>query len=1209
MRTVVPPRRVRTASNIVCVDKAITITVSVGGYVDEVECLVLPNLGEQIILGTVEVFKKWKPLLRPGWFMGLHNKQVRCIGSRVTRSEAFMIYAQAPDDPKGRLEPLQPMTDELGLGGDIAKRNHEAFEAMLTGLAQLVAGRDRPDIVDKVRGFAEVFTEVLTNIPESRGREDCVIELKEDLLPSITPQWALLEPDMNCAVETISQLLESGVIEKTDDTLFGSPILFVPKAKGERRMCIDYRRPNTIVKLHQGHIPLISELSRKVAGHKYISAFDLTSAFHQQRIRKDCRRVTTFRFQNQAYQFKLLPFGLVVSPTIMQQTVAKLFEGIPNVLNYIDDIVIFSNTIDEHIETIEKVLTRCREKRFFLKASKCEFFQLRLKFLGYEVLTEGIRVPGDRVQAFRDMDMPRTSRDMMKALGMFNYFREFVPEYARLARPLQQYANAPNRRRPNKEEYMAFYTLVDELCAGGQLWPIRDNAPFVLQTDASLYGLGAALFQKIEGQTELYGPVAMMSKSLDKHQQMYPVRQKELLAIVLALDKWRAWVVGRPIVALTDHQSLATILHTNQRPEVLRVAAWVDRLLEFDVRIEYIKGEENGLADFLSRQIAPTVEEMYLAGIRERANSRVMVTVTQPADELGPSVETDVTVAPVATNEDPEVLAVMETHSPLVLDFRERLLESYKGECDKVIARWNRTPEEERQTPLFKTSMGNRYVVDDLLFYLGKPWVPKVLAKKLVQEVHAAAHFKVDKVWKAIYPYWTSPRLISTIRDVVASCEICLRRKDTRIPTMPLRPAPVPSEAFQRINLDYVGGLPETPKGYNAVLTVVDAFSKFAIFIPAHKNETSKGTADLLIRYVFAVFGFPRTIVSDKGSNIIGGIIPNLWKWIGADPALTSTNHPQANGLAERYNRVVIDTIRALAQRWQKNWVEKLVIAQIEHNRSYCRAIDTTPFEAAHMRQPRDIHDVGVVRGKGGVSDLLNFQETIRFAVREELEKHQVAMAARFNERHKAKEPEEFVKEELVLVSRKAFHSTHLKGWKLRDCYFGPFTIRGYPHKGNKTVVLVSFDKRTREAMGGQEIYQSVNVKHLRKWPADVWNVQAKNQPPSSAKALKSLADNILRVSYVSEDYEWIGLDLENMAEDHVAHCRKEWFWELELLQRFILLKEFLALTKTRLAVEKKRLYENFLNAELTDVPDDPDLGPETQSVGDEESDVDMEEE
>lgn len=702
LEPVVPPLLVDTGNGAAPSRYRVSLRVNVGGCIFDVECLVMERMGEQLILGR-EIFAKCIDRMKKnGRFLGMNNQYLKCIPD-AGRSPTLKILHPSPlEDPKRRLSDRVPEVDDLVPQKSIDEKNAAAWSEMVRGIAN-------PKVKKLVEKFKGVFTEALQRIPETRGKDDCVIPLYKDH-PGSVIDYGMAEPERELARETIDHLRLSDTIEPSTCRKFLSPLLFVKKGKDGKRMCIDYRGPNGAVRPHPGTIPLVSDMLRAVAGHEFITALDLTSAFHQQRIAKGSRDVTTFKFEGKYWRFKLLPFGLVLSPTIMQETVAKLFEGIPNVLNYIDDIVIFSHTLEEHLSILTRVFQRLVDKQFYLKASKCEFARALVKFLGYQVLKAGIALPDDRMKDFRLFAVPPNPKAMQRALGVFNYFRDFLPNYAKLARPLQDFAMEPPKSRIDERTTSAFQTLIEAFADSQRLLPVLKNAPFVIQTDASGYATGAVLYQQVRGRTELYGPIAIMSKSLDKHQQMYPVRQKELLAVVLALEKWRNLVMGRPVTVFSDHQSLSSILLTGRRPEVQRIANWVEKMLEFDIRIKYLSGEENELADFLSREIAPSIEELYRAGLELRIAPRLyMMNVTQ-VDPLYPPVEAE------------EALSQIPYESDLFTKWHDELQAAYKSDrwCKSAWKRWHSTSPEKRVAPAFRRQMRHVEVVGDLLFRGGE---------------------------------------------------------------------------------------------------------------------------------------------------------------------------------------------------------------------------------------------------------------------------------------------------------------------------------------------------------------------------------------------------------------------------------------------------------------------------------------------------------
>lgn len=1138
-----------TAGGLLYCEWVVDATVDVGGYSQEVECLVLKDCGEHVILGHEFVLQYIEPMRNVGIFHALHGPPLKCIPSNSLGPVCRVIYRGDTEDPFVNLDtpeleddphPIYLSLDERTAA--IKAQNDKAWSELLAGVDDDVRLLLQGD--EHHRGFYDVFTEVLESVPLVRGSDEgCRIELTSNLLDVVVPQYELSQLDSQLATETVAQLLASGIIETCTTTRFSSPILFVAKGKDGKRMCIDFRRINLLIALHQGDIPLIRELLKEVTGHQFISAVDLTSAFHQVRIHPEDRDVTAFRHGGVTYRFCLLPFGLSVSPIIMQKVVADLFRDIKNVRNYIDDIVIFSKNRDEHLETVRQVLTRCREQKFFLKASKCEFLKSKLKFLGYEVLTDGVTIPEDRVDAFRRWAPPKSPLEMQRTLGVFNFFRDFVPRFATIARPLQRYAALTEKRGMDEEEHEAFQELVQALVNCVPLKPFIE-ASFVLQTDASAYAVGAVLFQRLPDDL-LYGPVAVMSKALDIHQQNYPIRQKELLAIVLALKRWRVWVLGRQIDVYTDHQSLTHFMVANRRPEVQRLTNWLESLLEFDLHIHYLKGEDNTVADYFSRCVLPAQEELYRAGLLERMKDY---------PRYFKMAKRDVEGAEMPTPPEPSVEVMGKPSQGKLYEFRSKALyqvrEAYRTDnlACQAFKLWDATAPADRQGDLFETGMRKMTVSPSRVLLRGnKPYVPKKLAKEFIREIHKKAHLGISMIFAEIHDQWYTPNLHDVIREVVRTCDTCQRIKTYRMPALPLRMLTPPKRPFGRIHIDYLSVKTTPSHNFDAILTVVDGFSKFAIFVPARKTDSALIVARLLILEVFAIFGHPTDVVSDNGAPMIQDAIPLLLKWIGARSLTTTPKHPQANGQAERANQTILKMLQGLVKRAQEQWPFYLKLAQLEYNCSYTRAHRQSPFEVVFGFPPPKHVDLGLmgelIHEDSALSDvILDYRSVIRKAAAEALDDHQTEVAARYNEKHKAQDPP-YRAGDYVLVHKDRWYSQHHAEWKMLDAYLGPYRIVRPLSEGGGNAFEICLVLKGIPIEGddpGQALaHAKVNAKYLKPYHFD-YTLEA--EPPESLEELRRKWDAVSGIAFVDSSYKWLGLYMTFLAPGQIAICPTEWF-------------------------------------------------------------------
>lgn len=1028
------------------------------------------------------------------------------------------------------------MTEALKSKEALAAKNEEAFNRMLLGISD-------PVIRESLMRNKPAFTEELAAgmIPASRGEADCSIVITKPDSPALKAQYPL-SPEQDAEAERqVDALWCAGLIEPSNSDQYAAPLLLVSKKDGTWRMCIDYRDANQGVANHQCEVPVVEQLVANVVGKKFMSAVDLTSAFHQQRIRPECRDITTFVAKGKRWRFVLLPFGLKVSPAIMQQTIARLIAGIPGVYNYIDDIVLVADTIEEHRLQIQELLQRFRKFGFYLKASKCEFLKESITFLGYKVLSRGMEIPDARKETFAQMTPPLTRKMMQLALGLFNYFRGYVRNYAKLAKPLQRFAASTERVLATELSSIKepFEALRKALMSSAKLQPAVSGCLFEMEVDASAYAVGAVLFQRVNGRK--HGPIAMLLKSLNLHQEFYPVRQKELLAIVYAVQRWLYIIRGQRVDVYSDHLSLQYLLRTSKRPEVQRVANWIDILQNYDVVLHYRSGESNELADFLSRQLKPVMEQISKLDAQKRLQLCT-------AEVQTPSSLSESSLRELVANPSSEVLREIQ--------------DAYKEDVylSRILTKFHNVPPERQSSKKFQRSVRSYSLINGLLVKGGRIVISAQLAKKWIRQLHERSHRGVQALWHELQPYFVFRGSLHLTEQVVRSCEICQRRKLSRLSWQPLQPLPIPTRPFEVIHIDEVTALPLSHDGYYGIFTIVDSFSKFAILIPVKHGLRELEVATLLVDHVFSVFGHPKVMVSDKANNFVGKAVKYLKEYYGIETKTTSTNHPETNGLVERTQKTIVSMLLCMCERLKVCWPSLVKVAQMEFNRTWARILNMLPYKAVFGMDPPPFKDVVPERMAGPISEYLEAQVLVKEAVREKLEEAQHAMEEAYNRKHRVSERQLKVGE-YVLVNKDTWYSNTKKNWKFYDWYYGPFRVVDIPHKDNPSIVKVCLDPRvvpTTEELFRKSV-RTINTKYLKPFvhDHDVWRT-VQTQTPLDSKEFLLRWTRMIGIAYIDLKDRSLGIQYKGAQPGHVARVPFDWFKLLDRRTAWMMVKEFL---------------------------------------------------
>ena len=395
----------------------------------------------------------------------------------------------------------------------------------------------------------------------------------------------------------IEDLLAQGHIRPSQSP-YGAPILFVPKKDGRWRMCIDYRALNKQTIKDRYPLPRIDDLLDRLGKAKYFSTIDLASGYHQIAMKEDDIPKTAFRTHRGHFEFVVMPFGVSNAPATFQRLMNKVFakELDAFILVYLDDILVFSRTKEEHLEHIRTALGRLRDAKIYARLHKCEFFKDKVEYLGFDVSARGVQPSPDKVRAVVEWPKPSSVKDVRSFLGLAGFYRWFIKNFSLKAKPLTELTRDDAVWRWEEPQEMAFKTLKRSLVTAPVLHMPNFDLPFVLTTDASAVSVGGILEQDFGSGLQ---PVAYESKKLSPTEMRYSAYERELLGIVWAIGKWRHYFEGRKLIVQTDHSSLR---HLPNQPSVnRRIWKWVSILQGYDIEIRHIPGKVNP-ADTLTRQ-------------------------------------------------------------------------------------------------------------------------------------------------------------------------------------------------------------------------------------------------------------------------------------------------------------------------------------------------------------------------------------------------------------------------------------------------------------------------------------------------------------------------------------------------------------------------------------------------------------------------------
>ncbi|KAK3554259.1 hypothetical protein QTP70_020113 [Hemibagrus guttatus] len=457
--------------------------------------------------------------------------------------------------------------------------------------------------------FREVFSKEKASRLPVHQPWDCAI----DLLPNASPPrgriYPLSLPESKAMEEYIEAALSAGHIQPSTSPA-AAGFFFVGKKDGGLRPCIDYRGLNAITVPYPYPLPLVPAALEQLRGPRIFTKLDLRSAYNLVRIREGDEWKTAFHTTHGHYEYRVMPFGLTNAPAVFQALINGVFQDLlgKGLIAYIDDILVYSKSLEEHVLHVREVLSRLQRHHLYVKLEKCEFHRTMVTFLGYGISQRGVEMDMVKVWAVTDWPAPTTVRELQRFLGFANFYRRFIRNYSSVAGPLTSLLRGkPKRLAWTDQARAAFQQLKERFTSAPILRHPDPDLPFVVEVDASSKGLGAVLSQR-HGEPGKLHPCAYYSRKLTAVECNYDVGNRELLAIKAALEEWRHWLGGarHPFQVLTDHRNLEYLRGAKRLNP--RQARWALFFTRFQFMVTYRPGSKNRKADALSRGFETTSE-------------------------------------------------------------------------------------------------------------------------------------------------------------------------------------------------------------------------------------------------------------------------------------------------------------------------------------------------------------------------------------------------------------------------------------------------------------------------------------------------------------------------------------------------------------------------------------------------------------------------
>lgn len=877
------------------------------------------------------------------------------------------------------------------------------------------ADRDRLDQELVLQDFPEARQKVLDLLQRHRGaiaigkeklgRTDIIrhaIPLEPGKTPKYIPAYRLPHSRKQVAEDLVEEMKREGIV-RASCSPFNSPLILIPKSDGSFRPCVDYRALNAITVPDRFPMPVLGEILQSLGQMKIFTNLDLLSGYWQIGLEEESKPLTAFSTPKEHLEFEVMPFGLCNAPSTFSRLMSTIFRDLEGsqMLCYLDDILIFSKDVDSHLNALDETLHRLREAGLKLKLRKCTFMGKQLKFLGHVITDQGIGVQGEKIEAIVGFPAPKDPKGLKRFLGMAGYYRSFVAGFSKIAHPLTQLLKKDVPYVWTDEQAAAFDELKQRLVSAPILHYPDFEKPFVIATDASGTGIGAVLLQKGERK---YMPIAFASRALNPAEQRYSTTQKEALAVVWGLKKFRDTCLGYPVTILTDHQPVLGLF--KGRNLTGKLARWFLQIQEMEPQLKYIPGTANTIADALSRVHQPPDDGV--------------PTVTKPCYSISvKQVELDLDRVRTEQEKDADFNAFLQDYTKNPQKYKE-----YEY-VDGI---------------LFKRL--NSETKDHLVIV-----VPKTLQKQVLDLLHShrlAGHpgrKKTKKQAKRNY-YW--PHMASDVDTYIKQCDMCIAHKGRPNAPAPLEQYPSTLDPWEYVGMDFVGPFPTSERGCRYVLVFVDYLSRYVEIVPT-KDRTAITVAEAFRHRIITRHSCPRVLVSDNAREFVSDVFERLCSFYDTKKVTIVPYKPSSNGLVERANQKLLCHLRTLISPLSKNWDKVLDDVQIGINTTINESTGETPHFILYGMEKRLPTSLTIKDPK--IEPLYNYEDYVEAKTRSTLRiisqtRRKLEESAAGNKRNYDKKAKPATPR--VRVGQRVYALKHLKEgplYKVSPKFEGPYRI------------------------------------------------------------------------------------------------------------------------------------------------------------------------
>jgi hypothetical protein len=906
------------------------------------------------------------------------------------------------------------------------------------------------------QNYRDVFAKESFDRLPPRRPWDHAIELKTNLEPSGTKLYALSPVEQKAMDEFLNEHLQSGRIRPSKSPI-SAPVFFVKKKDGGLRFVQDYRKLNAVTIKNAYPLPLVTDILNRVARANIFTKLDVRWGYNNIRIREGDEWKAAFRTNRGLFEPLVMFFGLTNSPATFQTMMNHLFKNLIDegvVAVYMDDILIFTESLAQHRQVVRQVLQILRENHLFLKAEKSLFEQNTVEYLGLILSPGQVAMDPIKVAGVRDWPSPTNVKEVQSFLGFVNFYRRFIQDFSTLARPLHDLTRKDEPWKWVETQQAAFENLKKAITSTPILVHPDPDRPFRLEADSSDFATGAVLSQLWDDGK--WHPVGFISKSLNDVERNYEIHDKELLAIVRGLQEFRYLLEGapHPVEILTDHRNLTYFMTAQSLNR--RQARWSLFLSRFDFHIIHRPGKSSTKPDALSRRVD------HGHGKDDNKNQVLL---------------------------KPDLFQIQAMSQIPLIGLEGEFMKRIRNCPDRDEAVVKAMKELGHATSRLDTSEWTEE--EGCILFRGKVYVPRdsKLRHDIVKSHHDSPVAGHPGRWKTnelvTRNYWW-PGISRYIADYVKGCDRCNRTKTfPAAPIGKLMPNRIPDRRWQIITTDFITGLPSS-RGYNAIWVVVDRLSKRMHAIPTTEEVDSLGLARLYRDHVWKHHGMPEEIISDRGPQFASTFTKELNRLLGIQTSLSTAYHPQTDGQTERVNQEIEQYLRLFVNERQDDWYEWIALAEFTYNNRIHSATQHTPFELDSGQHPRIGTEPRRTTRLEAVDEYIQRMKAATEEAKSALRKAADDMA-RFYDTHQREPPTYKAGDKVWLEATNITTTRPVK--KFDDKWFGPFIIDKVISRNAYRLKLTANFKR---------IHPVFHVSKLRPYTPDPISVRHPPSPPKT---------------------------------------------------------------------------------------------------------------